>query len=260
MGSSITGELVELSDTALEESWDSLSGKINEKIDDKNTIRGGAKKSNMHPVSFEYESETLGPASTRGRVNQESGQRKVEPPSETNREWPIVEQEEKDDWPLRETNLGALSTRKGTKSPQEGNSRQNPRNKERGEAARSDHNIGTINASLLAAVKALTWQSHKMEIDLELTHMLAQSIIALARKLNALCGKLDNWDHSWRKDGVAAGSRIDEIDKLVTLPDLLTSIIQHCKMQPEPVIKQLTMGLRKTIKRLGLLSYSPKDE
>ncbi|KAJ1160062.1 hypothetical protein NDU88_000564 [Pleurodeles waltl] len=42
--------------------------------------------------------------------------------------------------------------------------------------------------------------------------------------------KLDNRDHSWRKDEAAVGSRNDEIiDKLATLPDLLNSMIQHCK-------------------------------
>ncbi|KAJ1107544.1 hypothetical protein NDU88_004934 [Pleurodeles waltl] len=37
-----------------------------------------------------------------------------------------------------------------------------PNEEEQGEVGRSDYTINTINASLLAAVKALTWQSHKM--------------------------------------------------------------------------------------------------
>ncbi|KAJ1176330.1 hypothetical protein NDU88_001612 [Pleurodeles waltl] len=223
----------------------------------------------MHPVSSDYELEASGPAFTRGSVNPELGKRKMEPPSENNqeigveihqqtqpqtevvqaseptdngrafstplqgllkasREWPtIIEQ---DDWPLRETNMGAPSTGKGTESPQEENSPQNLPNKERGDVVGSDYIIETINASLLAAVKALTWQSHKMEIHLELTHMLAQSILTLDSKLNSLCRKQDNWDHNWREDKLFVGPRNDEIlDKLATLPDLLTSIIQHCK-------------------------------
>lgn len=34
--------------------------------------------------------------------------------------------------------------------------------------------LNTINSSLLAAVKALSWQSHKLEIQVDLIHMLAQ--------------------------------------------------------------------------------------
>ncbi|KAJ1143043.1 hypothetical protein NDU88_009355 [Pleurodeles waltl] len=84
MGSSIIGELVELADTVLEEGWDSLNGIINDKTNDKNTARGGAKRSNTHPVSLEYESEILGPVSTGCRDNPEMGQRKTEHPSENN--------------------------------------------------------------------------------------------------------------------------------------------------------------------------------
>ncbi|KAJ1187308.1 hypothetical protein NDU88_004085 [Pleurodeles waltl] len=94
---------------------------------------------------------------------------------------------------------------KGPKRPQEDCSSESSPNKERGEAARPDQIIDGINTSLLAAVKALTCQSHKMEIHLELTHMLAQSVIALDNKLNALRGKLNNWDHSSSKDEAVGG-------------------------------------------------------
>ncbi|KAJ1125295.1 hypothetical protein NDU88_003727 [Pleurodeles waltl] len=265
MGSSVIGELVEMADIALEEGQDGLNGKINDKIKEENTIGGGAKRSNMHPMKPDYESEIPGPASTGGRVNPEMGQWKTEPQRENSkvtvvqvhqqnqtdavqvnelmgngqafstplhgllkasREWPtIAEQEEKEDsqdeWPSQITNMGAPSTGIRTKSPQEGHSPQNPPNKKRGEVASPDNIIETINASLLFAVKALTWQSHKMEIHLELTHMLAQSLIALDSKVNALCGKLDNRDHSRRKEEAVVGSRNDEIiDKLATQPDL----------------------------------------
>ncbi|KAJ1096877.1 hypothetical protein NDU88_002008 [Pleurodeles waltl] len=107
-------------------------------------------------------------------------------------------------------------------------------NEELGEDSRSDYIINTINASLLAAVKALTWQSHKMEIHLELTHMLAQSVHMLHNKLNSLSGKLDKWGNRWKDDNAAKGTRNDEIiDKLSTRPDLLTSLIHHCKAVDE---------------------------
>ncbi|KAJ1114461.1 hypothetical protein NDU88_002698 [Pleurodeles waltl] len=263
-GSSIIEELVVLADTALEECWNSPNSVNNDKDNNKNALCGGAKRSNLYPVSYEYELEASGPASTRGSVNTELGKRKTEPPSGNNwvivaeirlqsqpqtevveaneptdnglqdllkasQEWPtIIEQ---DDWPLREKNMGAPSTGKGTKSPQEENPPQNAPHKERGDVVRSDYIIETISASLLAAVKALTWQSNRMENHLELTHVLAQSILTLDSKLNSLCGKLDNWDYSGREDKVAVGSRNDEmIDKLATRPDLVTSIIQHCKI------------------------------
>ncbi|KAJ1155022.1 hypothetical protein NDU88_007758 [Pleurodeles waltl] len=127
--------------------------------------------------------------------------------------------------------MGVPGIRKGTKWAQEEATREeNPHNKEMGEVGTSDYIIKTVNASLVAAVKALTWQSHKMDIHLELTHKLAQSVLILDSKLNSLCGKPDNWDNRWKEDKVVEGSRNDKIiDKLATLPDLLTSIIQHCK-------------------------------
>ncbi|KAJ1209839.1 hypothetical protein NDU88_005211 [Pleurodeles waltl] len=122
----------------------------------KTVLCGGAKRSNLYPVSSEYELETSGPASTRGSVNPEPGKRKTEPPSGNNRvivaeihqqsqpQTEVVQANEptdngracstplqgllkasrewrtkieQDNWPLRETNMGAPSTGKGTKSP-----------------------------------------------------------------------------------------------------------------------------------------------
>ncbi|KAJ1098050.1 hypothetical protein NDU88_003166 [Pleurodeles waltl] len=47
---------------------------------------------------------------------------------------------------------------------------------------------------------------------------------------NKLGAMGDNWDNRWKEDQVVEGSQNDKIiDKLVTLPDLLTSIIEHCE-------------------------------
>ncbi|KAJ1160025.1 hypothetical protein NDU88_000527 [Pleurodeles waltl] len=52
--SSIIEDLVVLAETALEECWNSPNGKNNDKENDKNTLCGGAKRSNLYPASSEY--------------------------------------------------------------------------------------------------------------------------------------------------------------------------------------------------------------
>ncbi|KAJ1215912.1 hypothetical protein NDU88_003519 [Pleurodeles waltl] len=81
MGSSIIEDLVGLADTALDECWNSPNSKNN----DKNTLSGGAKRSNLYPASSKYELEASGPVSTRGSMNPEPGKIKTEPPSGNNR-------------------------------------------------------------------------------------------------------------------------------------------------------------------------------
>ncbi|KAJ1215291.1 hypothetical protein NDU88_002900 [Pleurodeles waltl] len=205
MGSSIIEKLVLLADTALDEFWNSPIGKNN----DKDVPCGGAKRSNLYPVSSEYELEASGPAPTSGIVNLDPGKMKMISPSGNNRatvdeihqhsqpqieavqanestdkgrvcstllhglkeaswEWPTIL--EQDDWPQREINMEAPSMGEGTMSPQEEKPPQNDPHKDRGDVVRPEYIIQTINASVLAAVKSLTWQSHKMEIHLELTH------------------------------------------------------------------------------------------
>ncbi|KAJ1119425.1 hypothetical protein NDU88_007611 [Pleurodeles waltl] len=178
----------------------------------RNVPCGGTKRSNLYPVSPEYELEESGPASIRWIVNLEPGKTMMESPSGNNRvivvethqqpqpqievvqanestdkgracstllhglmkasqKWPTIL--EQDDWPLREISMGALSTEEGTKKPKEEKPLQNNTHKDRGDVLRPEFIKEAINASLLAAVKALTWQSHTMEIHLELTHMLA---------------------------------------------------------------------------------------
>ncbi|KAJ1123841.1 hypothetical protein NDU88_002308 [Pleurodeles waltl] len=81
MDSVIIGELVELTDTTLEESWNSPN--------DKNKIRERANGSNMCLVRTERELEGVepaGPAPTIARVKLEK--RKLEPPSNNN--WETV--------------------------------------------------------------------------------------------------------------------------------------------------------------------------
>ncbi|KAJ1143117.1 hypothetical protein NDU88_009428 [Pleurodeles waltl] len=89
MGSSIIGELFELADTTLEEGWDSLNGRINDKNKNKNTACEGNRRSNMLLTSLEheheYEPEILGPTSTGGRDELEMGQGMTETLSANNR-------------------------------------------------------------------------------------------------------------------------------------------------------------------------------
>ncbi|KAJ1200687.1 hypothetical protein NDU88_004508 [Pleurodeles waltl] len=90
--------------------------------------------------------------------------------------------------------------------------------------------INTINNSLLAAVKALTRKSHKREIQLELKHMMAQNVLLLDSKLNALMGKLERWDQGSSSGKGVDGSNTEAIlVKISILPELLTSLIQYCK-------------------------------
>ncbi|KAJ1161534.1 hypothetical protein NDU88_002018 [Pleurodeles waltl] len=104
----------------------------------------------------------------------------------------------------------------------------NQPNQEQGFKGRPDHIINMVNESFLAAVKALTWQPDKMEIHLELTHILAQSVLALDDKLNLLSGKLDKLGNMWQNNNATKGTRNHKlIDKQTFLPDLLTSLIQH---------------------------------
>ncbi|KAJ1089649.1 hypothetical protein NDU88_002798 [Pleurodeles waltl] len=148
MDSSIIGELVELADTALEESWNSPN--------DKNKICERANGGNICPVNIEHKLEIAGPAPTMARVKLE--RRQLEPPSNNNCEtvvqihqqtrsqieevqayefidirrscstplqgiikapweWPtIIEQDSR---PLREANMGVPGFEKGTKGSQE---------------------------------------------------------------------------------------------------------------------------------------------
>ncbi|KAJ1199884.1 hypothetical protein NDU88_003716 [Pleurodeles waltl] len=63
---------------------------------------------------------------------------------------------------------------------------------------------------------------------------------------------VDNWDHSWRKDKAAVGSRNDEIiEKLATLPDALTSIIKHCKNATGNNNKTTGKGAEKNQQEIG---------
>ncbi|KAJ1218629.1 hypothetical protein NDU88_006207 [Pleurodeles waltl] len=90
--------------------------------------------------------------------------------------------------------------------------------------------------------------------------MLAQSVLALDSNLNVLCGKLDNWDHSRRKDEAVVGSQNDEIiDKLATLPDLLTSIIQHCKYAVGNCNKTTGNWAEGNQQETGTLEFLSKD-
>ncbi|KAJ1132001.1 hypothetical protein NDU88_010331 [Pleurodeles waltl] len=107
---------------------------------------------------------------------------------------------------------------------------ENQLNDAKGAEGGPNHIINPTNASLLAAVKALTWQSHKVEIHLELTHMMAQSVLALDNKRNLLSSKLDKLGNTLQVDKMHKGTYNDEImDKLSTLPELLASLIEHCK-------------------------------
>ncbi|KAJ1141569.1 hypothetical protein NDU88_007897 [Pleurodeles waltl] len=72
-------------DTALDECWNSPNGKNNDEDNYKNVPWGGAKRSNLYPVSSEYELEASGPASSRGIVNLEPVKMKTESPSGNNR-------------------------------------------------------------------------------------------------------------------------------------------------------------------------------
>ncbi|KAJ1194543.1 hypothetical protein NDU88_003831 [Pleurodeles waltl] len=74
--------------------------------------------------------------------------------------------------------------------------------------------------------------NEKAEADESRRELDGQALEKRGQRIRSDFGSLalDNSDHSWRKDKAAVGSQNDEIiDKLATLPDLLTSIIQHYK-------------------------------
>ncbi|KAJ1198921.1 hypothetical protein NDU88_002759 [Pleurodeles waltl] len=232
LDASVVGELLDLADTS-----DTTRRESNNFLNNLGSPPG----TNVHPAGHDCGPEGTGTASSASICDHWA---KAQENLVENNKWQIVaEIHQVEDLPKENTyvtrgNSQSCSTpQQGTKEgpaasyftpelsrTQRGNARkqeqdegearsvygeENQLNNEKGAKGRPDHIINTINASLLAVVEALIWQSHKMEIHLELTHMLAQSVLALDNKLNLLSGKLDKLGNTRQVDKMSKGTHSD---------------------------------------------------